>query len=63
MINISCTFAKETIKQEQLWHVLLKNEDALRFMERMEETRVEPEEKRQRRLANYKLGMSIFVNK
>lgn len=24
MINISCTFAKETIKQEQLRHVLLK---------------------------------------
>lgn len=42
---------------------VLKNEDALRFMERMEETRVEPEEKRQRRLANYKLGMSISVNK
>ena len=42
---------------------VLEGEDARRFVERMNETRVESEEKKRRRLANYKLGMGILVNK
>ncbi len=41
----------------------LKGDDALRFVERMNETRVEGAEKRERRLANYKLAMSILSDK
>lgn len=42
---------------------ILEGEDARRFVERMNETRVESAEKKRRRLANYKLAMSIFVDK
>lgn len=42
---------------------VLKGNDALRFVERMNETRTETSEKKRRRLANYKLAMSILVNK
>lgn len=42
---------------------VLAGEDARRFLERMNGTRVEPTDKRRRRLANYKLAMSIMTNK
>lgn len=42
---------------------VLKGEDARRFVERMNEIRTESPEKRRRRLANYKLAMSILVNR
>lgn len=42
---------------------VLEGEDARRFVDHMNTTREEPSEKRRRRLANYKLAMSIFVNK
>lgn len=42
---------------------ILRGDDARRFIERMNETRVESDEKKQRRLANYKLAMSILENK
>lgn len=42
---------------------ILEGEDARRFVERMNETRVESAEKRSRRLANYRLAMSILTNK
>lgn len=42
---------------------ILKGDDARRFIERMNTTRVESSEKKRRRLANYKLAMSILVNK
>ncbi len=42
---------------------ILEGEDARRFMERMNETRIESPEKRRRRLANYRLAMSIMVTK
>lgn len=42
---------------------VLEGEDARRFVERMNETRVETADRKRRRLANYKLAMSIMVNK
>ena len=39
---------------------VLEGDDARRFVERMNETRIESAETRRRRLANYKLVMSIF---
>lgn len=42
---------------------VLEGEDARRFVERLNETRTESPEKKRRRLANYKLAMSILVNK
>ncbi|MCM1040855.1 MAG: hypothetical protein NC396_00320 [Bacteroides sp.] len=42
---------------------VLRGEDAWRFMERMNEDRKESAKKKQRRLENYKLAMSIFTNK
>lgn len=42
---------------------VLEGEDARRFVERMNETREESPEKRNRRLANFQLGMSILTNK
>ncbi|MDE6543487.1 MAG: hypothetical protein K2K76_05930 [Muribaculaceae bacterium] len=42
---------------------VLEGDDARRFVERMNETRIEPTEIKRRRLANYKLAMSILVNK
>lgn len=42
---------------------ILEGEDARRFIEHMNTTRVESSEKKRRRLANYKLAMSILVNK
>ncbi|MBJ2161631.1 MAG: hypothetical protein JFR39_05990 [Muribaculaceae bacterium] len=42
---------------------VLKGDDARRFVERMTETRIESAEKKRRRLANYKLAMSILENK
>ena len=41
---------------------ILMGKDALRFIERMNEKRIEAPEKRARRLANYQLAMSIFVD-
>ena len=40
---------------------VLEGEDARRFIEHMNTTRNESSEKKRRRLANYKLAMSIFV--
>lgn len=40
---------------------VLKGEDARRFIERMNETRVEPAGKRRRRLADYKLAKGIMA--
>lgn len=42
---------------------ILEGEDARRFIEHMNTTRVESSEKKQRRIANYELAMSILVNK
>lgn len=42
---------------------ILRGEDARRFVERMNESRKESTQKRQRRLTNYKLAMDIFSNK
>ncbi len=42
---------------------ILFGKDAARFQKRMEEKRAESLEDRERRLSNYKLAMSIFVNK
>lgn len=42
---------------------ILEGEDARRFIERMNEDRIESAEKKRRRLANYKLAMSILINK
>ena len=42
---------------------VLRGDDVRRFVERMNETRVESDEKKQRRLANYKLAMSILEDK
>ena len=42
---------------------LLEGEDARRFIQRMNEDRHESKEDRRRRLANFKLAMSIMVNK
>lgn len=42
---------------------ILRGDDASRFVERMNEIRVESAEKKRRRMTNYKLAMSIFVNK
>lgn len=42
---------------------VLEGDDARRFVERMNETRVESADKKRRRLANYRLAMSIMVNK
>lgn len=42
---------------------VLKGEDARRFVERMNETRIESPEKKRRRLANYKIAVSILINK
>lgn len=42
---------------------ILEGDDARRFIERMNETRAESTEKRRRRLANYKLAMSILTEK
>ncbi len=39
---------------------ILEGEDARRFIERMNETRIESEEKKRRRLANYNLALSIL---
>lgn len=40
---------------------VLEGEDARRFIEHMNTTRIESSEKKRRRLANYKLAMSILV--
>ena len=40
---------------------VLQGKDAVRFIRRMNETRMEPIEKKQRREANYKLALSILV--
>lgn len=42
---------------------ILQGDDARRFIEHMNMTRVESPEKKRRRLANYKLAMSILVDK
>lgn len=42
---------------------ILEGEDARRFIDRMDEVRTESAEKRCRRLNNYKLAMSILVDK
>lgn len=42
---------------------VLEGDDARRFVEHMNEIRIESPEKKRRRLANYKLAMSILVNK
>lgn len=42
---------------------VLEGEDARRFVEHMNETRTESSEKRRRRLANFKLAMSIMTDK
>lgn len=42
---------------------VLEGEDARRFIEHMNTPRVESTEKKRRRLANYKLALSIMVNK
>lgn len=42
---------------------VLEGEDARRFIERMNECRVESAEKKRRRLANFKLAMSILADK
>lgn len=42
---------------------VLEGDDARRFIERMSESRVESADKKRRRLANYRLAMSIFANK
>lgn len=42
---------------------ILEGDDARRFIERMNESRVESADKKRRRMANYKLAMSILVNK
>ena len=42
---------------------VLEGDDALRFIEHMNTTRVEASDKKRRRLANYKLAMSILVDK
>ncbi len=42
---------------------ILEGEDAQRFIEHMSTIRPESSEKKRRRLTNYKLAMSILVNK
>lgn len=42
---------------------VLYGDDARRFVERMNDLRVESPAKKQRRLANYKLAMKIFTDK
>ena len=40
---------------------VLQGKDAARFIQRMNETRIESPEKKQRRETNYKLALSILV--
>lgn len=40
----------------------MDGKDAYKFIEHINTTRVESPEKKRRRLANYKLAMSILVN-
>lgn len=42
---------------------ILEGEDARRFVEHMNKKRVESAEKKRRRMANYKLALSILVHK
>ncbi len=42
---------------------VLEGEDARRFIEHMNSIRLESSERKRRRLANYKLAMSILVDK
>lgn len=42
---------------------ILQGDDAVRFIQRMGQRRVESPEKRRRRLDNYRVAMRMFVNK
>lgn len=69
LFKICCNFAVHLIKcditmaQPIKETPILEGNDAIRFVERMNETRTESAEKKRRRLANYKLAISIMVNK